>query len=69
MTAAHVSFPSKGHQAHAEKRNGTVEILELIAFWLGKVKHFTGSQELWLPNSNHNKNIRKTPQNLLTSRI
>ena len=39
MTAAHVSSASKGHQAHAEKRAGTVETLELRALWLGKVKH------------------------------
>ena len=69
MTAAHVSSPSKGHQARAEKRDGTVETLELRALGLSKVKHLTGSRELWLPNSNHNKNIRKTPQSLLTSRI
>ena len=39
MTAAHGSSASKGHQAHAEKRAGTVKTLELRALWLGKVKH------------------------------
>ena len=32
MTAARVSSPSKGLQAHAEKRDGTVETQDLIAF-------------------------------------